>query len=199
MSTDPVKLTWRQGTPAPQAMWFYWGSAVVHGNTAFFSQHYNVYSYIVPEDKWTKLPQCECESFCVAVVNDKLTAIGGYCAGAATNTLLCLSGSSLEMKWENVLPPMPTNRVRPAAVTTPTHLVVAGGYNYDGPLATVEALNLNTLQWSSFSRSPKALEYPNTYDPLWWIFVLVRTQYDILLFCGRTCHALQACLHQQQQ
>ncbi len=41
--TDPVKLTWRQGEPAPEHMESYYGSAVVHGNTAYFSWFYNVY------------------------------------------------------------------------------------------------------------------------------------------------------------
>ena len=68
---------------------------------------------------------------------------------------------------------------------------------YSGALSTVETLNLNTLQWSSASRSPKPLRV-SSYDTLWWILVLVWTQHYILMFCGRTPQVLQACLHQQQ-
>ena len=150
--SGPIKLTWRQGQPAPENMGSLWGAAVVHGSTAYFSKDHNVYSCTVPENKWTKLPQCKIEYFAMAVINDALTTIGGrdhqY---AATNTLLCLSGSS----WEEVLPPMPTKRVLPAAANTPTHLVVAGGRN----VATVEVLNTETIQWSTASSLPETLSF----------------------------------------
>ena len=126
VSTGPVKLTWRRGTPAPEWMS---GAAVVHGNTAYFSQLNRVYSYTLSQDKWTQLKRCKYERFSMAVVNNQLTTIGGRQHGddTTTNSLLCLSRSSSEMKWEELLPPMPTPRIWSAAVTTPTHLIVAGG------------------------------------------------------------------------
>ena len=76
---------------------------------------------------------------------------------SATNTLLCLTEG-----WEKLLPPMPTARIWSAAVSTPTHLIVAGGRTGHGDaLSVVEILDISTLQWSSVSSSPKALEYPN--------------------------------------
>ena len=131
-----------------------WGSAAVHGSTAYFSRDYNVYSYTVPENKWTKLPQCKYERFAMAVINDALTTIGGWDDQyEATNTLLRISGSS----WEEVLPPMPTKRVRAATANTPTHLVVAGGKKTKTgfSLVTVEVLNTDSLQWSIASCFPK--------------------------------------------
>ena len=134
---------------------------MVHGNTAYFSQEYRVYSYTLSQDKWTKLKQCKYASFSMAVVNNQLTTIGGLNGLTATNTLLCLSNSS-EMKWEELLPPMPTPRICSAAVTTPTHLIVAGGdTGLGGALSVVETLDTNTLQWSSVSSSPEALGYPS--------------------------------------
>ena len=53
--TNAVELTWRQGKPAPALMKSYQGAAVVHGNIAYFSHGYNVYSYKLLEDKWTTL------------------------------------------------------------------------------------------------------------------------------------------------
>ena len=132
---------------------------MVHGSTAYFSSHHNVYSYTVPENKWTKLPQCKYEYFAMAVTNDALTAIGGRDnQHATTNTLLTLSGSS----WEEVLPSMPTKRVYPAAANTPTHLVVAGGrLSHSGDfVATVEVLNTETLHWSTASSLPETVGYP---------------------------------------
>ena len=135
---------------------------MVHGNTAYFSQHNSVYSYTLSQDKWTKLKQCEYLYFSMAVINDQLTTIGGGHDATATNTLLCLSKSLWKMKWEELLPPMPTARIWSAAVTTPTHLIVAGGGTGLGAaLSVVETLDTNTLQWSSVSSSPEALQYPS--------------------------------------
>ena len=117
MSTGPVKLTWRRGTPAP--VWGMRGRAVVHGNMAYFSHYYSVYSYTLSQDKWTELKQCNYLYFSMAVINNQLTTIGGQRNLISTNNLLCLSRSPSEMKWEALLPPMPTARRWSAAVTTP--------------------------------------------------------------------------------
>ena len=161
---NPVRLAWRQGKPAPDTMTSYMGAAVVHNNTVYFSIGRDVYSYTISEDKWSKLKPCSYEKFSMVIVDQKLTTVGGRDAkwwrlGAATNTLLSLS-SSVPAEWKKLLPPMPTKRVRPAAVTTPTHLVVAGGRKHGKPLSTTEVLNLNTYQWASVSSSPK-LGYPS--------------------------------------
>jgi hypothetical protein len=153
----PVVLTWRQGQPAPETMTSYWGAAVVHGNTAYFSRGHMVYLFTVRGNKWTKLPECMYKYFVLAVVNDTLTTVGGEdCQGKVTNTLLGLSESS----WEEVLPPMPTERMHPAAAATPTHLVVAGGQQTWDSLATVEVLNTETLQWFTASSLPETATYP---------------------------------------
>ena len=95
----------------------------------------------------------------MAIINDALTTIGG-CGHlqAVTNTLLSLSGSS----WEEVLPPMPTKRVDPAAANTPTHLVVAGGIGStrNDVAVTVEVLNTETLQWFTANSLPEAVGFP---------------------------------------
>lgn len=72
----------------------------------------------------------------MAVVNKQLTTIGGWDGATTTNTLLSLSS---EMKWERLLPVMLTRRVKPAAVATDGHLVVAAGWSWTG-LWTVEVL-----------------------------------------------------------
>ena len=169
-SADPVKLTWRKGEPAPEHIT---GAVVVHERTAYFSVNTSVvYSYTVSADKWTKLPECKFELFGLAVVKGKLTTIGGITRNdATTNSLFSLFGSSWKevlslrnyattnslfslfgSSWKEVLPPMPTKRCRPAAASTPTHLVVAGGMreflSLSGQLRTVEVLSQETLQWS---------------------------------------------------
>ena len=136
------------------------GTAVVHNETVYISRFERVFAFSIIEDKWTELEPSRYPEFCMAVVRDILTAIGGcHKDGFGTNHLLCLAGA----KWEEVLPPMLTKRVRAAAVTTPNHLVVAGGRSKfgSGALCGVEILDLDSLQWSSASSSPEALQYPH--------------------------------------
>ena len=71
------------------------------------------------------LQLCGNNIFGLAVVKDKVTTIGGYHDNRATNILLCLEDQGT--KWRDVLPPMPTARVRPATAATPTHLIVVAG------------------------------------------------------------------------
>ena len=136
---------------------------MVHGNVAYFSDGYNVYSYTLSQDKWAKLKQCEHTDFSMAVVNNQLTTIGGKRDYTATNDLFCLSRGFFITKWEELLPPMPTARLWSATVTTPTHLIVAGGMTklFGNALSVVETLDTNTLQWSSVTSLPEVLGYPN--------------------------------------
>ena len=164
-SRDPLKLLgWRQGAQAPEGIGSPWGTAVVHHGTIYVSRNDRVYGFSITEDRWTELEPSQYQDFCMAVVHDKLTTIGGYDhTGAGTNSLLCLSESTSGTIWEEFFPPMFATRVRAAAVTAPNHLVVAGGMSsYCGHgLCGVEILDLDSLQWSSASSSPKALGHPH--------------------------------------
>ena len=160
LPTSRLELAWRQGTPAPETMSSVYGAAVVHHNTAYFSEGYNVYSYSTTEDKWAILKSCPYKSFGMAVVNDKLTTIGGCHVFTSTNALFCLTEDS---KWADTLPPMTTSRIRPAAVSTRTNLVVAGGSlgQIGEALSRVEVLDTNALQWSSACSLPVGVAYPS--------------------------------------
>ena len=156
LAKDPVKLTWRQGKAAPDVMNIDIGIVVVHDNTAYFSDGFRAYSYTPTRDEWTQLPKCPHHYFGMAVVHDKVTTIGGMHRCTVTTTLLCL-----EDKWIALLPPMRTARVKPTTVTTPTHLIVAGGDTKQGnALLTIEILDTNTFQWSSASSLPETLKRP---------------------------------------
>ena len=124
-----LKLTWRQGKSAPENIKSLYGAAVALGNIAYFSKGLYVYSFELP-DKWTKLEQCPHNSFSLAVINEQLTDIGGENESQhSTNILLSLKHGQSVSEWKQFLPPMPTSKVHPASVTTPTHLVVVGGSN----------------------------------------------------------------------
>ena len=139
------------------------GTAVVSGNLAYFnSAGIGVHAYHVDEDKWTSLPDCTRQWYGFAVINSLLTAVGGEKSPSRepTNTLTSLR----EGKWVELLPPMSTNRVKPAVVTTDNnnHVIVAGGEPELGVmtwLATVEVLNCSSLQWTSVCDLPKPLSY----------------------------------------
>ena len=135
---------------------------MVHGNTAFFSCYFNVYSYNILEDEWTKLQQCEYQRTSLAIVHDTLTTVGGCTSDdTPTNTLLSLSQSG--SGWKG-LPSMTTKRILPATVTITTHLVVAAGtmkyFGLGGDLSSVEVLDTETLQWSMASSLPQDIESP---------------------------------------
>ena len=104
--------------------------------------------------------------FGMAVVNNKVTTVGGISGGIAITSLQSLCQVVFKqgsMYWDRSLPPMAEARVNPATFTTPSHLVVAGGYGTKVRywLDTVEALSLNTFQWSLVGCLPFALEKPS--------------------------------------
>ena len=139
------------------------GAAVVSGNVAYFNYAgTDVHAYHVDEDKWTSLPHCTRQYFGLAVINSLLTAVGGekISSGGPTNTLTSLR----EGKWVELLPPMSTNRVWPAVVTTDNnnYVIVAGGetqFAGGTKLATVEVLNCSSLQWTSVCDMPEPLYF----------------------------------------
>ena len=103
----------------------------------------------------------------MAVIDDKLTTIGGRKEFGAceTNVLLSLT-TGHSSGWKEIFPPMPTRRKYPAAITACTHLVVAGGnertvYSRD----VVEVLDTNTLQWFTARSLPRVAVYPQIVYP----------------------------------
>ncbi len=156
--------TWRKGEPTPAGFSSGYGAAAVRGNTAYFSCEHDIYSYTVPDSKWTKLPPCKYQLFRMAVIAGKLTTIGGRedSLGSETNVLISLiPGHLFRNSWKEVLPPMPTKRAQAAAIIIHTHLVVAGGT--EGFLSgrdTVEVLDTTTLQWSTANSLPHPVSFP---------------------------------------
>ena len=160
---DISKMRWREGNNAPEGMTR--GSAVVHGNTAYFSPSVSfvvsgtpalqtVYSYqnILGKEQWSRLPDNPNIWFCLAVIDGLLTSVGGY---GPTNTLHSLTGEGERKQWSQIFPPMPTPRKSPTCVTTEQALVVAGGYGAGGHLDTVEVMNTDTKVWTKVTSLPE--------------------------------------------
>jgi hypothetical protein len=108
---------------------------------------------------WSQLQECRYRNFGMAVINDKLVSIGCNKDDQVTNSLISYASSFVLMKmWkeDRCLPPMPSYRMNPAAVSTSTHLIVAGGCRtFSGTfLSTVEVLDIKTCQWSTACNLP---------------------------------------------
>ncbi len=118
------------------------------------------------QNRWKAVMEHMYKEFSLAVVNDRLTTIGGFSndglLNTYTNLLFTLVGSGSSRKFEDtIFPPMPTHRHCHASVTTPTHLVVAGGkaLNRNG-IDVVEAMNTETLQWATVQKLPRVARHP---------------------------------------
>lgn len=122
----------------------------------YFSNGKKILSFSSLENKWNELPSCGHEHFGMAVIEGKLTTVGGV----LTNKLKTLSTAG--KGWKEVYPAMPTMRSRPAVATTQTHMVVAGGRHasYQRNTDIVEILDIKAQQWSKAKRLPQAVGCP---------------------------------------
>ena len=153
-----IKLRWRDGGRAPCKM--RGEVAAMGGGVAYFhpgGRRHEVFAYNSTNNNWSELPKCPNCSFCLAIVNSLLTAIGGRspdCMYKITNSLLSL----IDAKWIKQFPPMPTKRSLTSAVCGGRSLIVAGGVGEgDKILSTVEVMDTETLQWSTASSLPHSL------------------------------------------
>ena len=153
-ATD-MELVWRNGKPAPKAMYRYCHAAVdsirVYCNA---DGDRSIYCYNVSIDNWTRLPDCPniCCSF--VVINNMLTAIGGLNGGHYSNNVYSLKGRT----WVEDFPPMPTKRTVATVVCIRSVLIVAGGYSqphqYRSSECPVEVMNVENQQWSTAASIP---------------------------------------------
>ena len=167
-TTEPVgqmdirNMKWRKGKNAPETMDRLGGAAVVHGNTAYFTDGHSqkVYSYKIIQglEEWSQLPNNPYGNFGLAVIDGFLTSVGGY-DNDYTNTLLSLTGEGERRQWSEIFPPMPTPRSYVACVTTEQALIVAGGKVVKDAIETVEVMNIDTNQWTAIKSVPQKSQY----------------------------------------
>ena len=139
-----LKLTWetcRNSAPCEMVR----GAAVAHGSVGYFSSwgSYDVLAYDSEKDDWSKLPECPQKDFGLAVINNLLTAVGGYFS-SFTNRLVSFNGS----EWVTIFPPMPTKRHSLVIVSAQNYVTAAGGVGVGVTvLSTVEVMNVATREW----------------------------------------------------
>jgi len=150
-SGGSLKLGWRDGRRE---------AAAVNGSVAYFRpgglDQYTVLAYDSAKNNWSELPRCLNCDFSLAVVNNLLTAIGGWTPKReCTSSLLSLTGR----KWTEQFPPMPTKHWLTAVVCSGRSLVVAGGtgegYKY---LSTVEIMD---------TQKPPTPTHSSNWNTLW--------------------------------
>ena len=154
-----MELTWRKGRKALCAM-ARGMEAVVQGSVVYLrpSGTQQVDGYNSTTDDWFPLPGCPHTAFSLAVVDNLLTAIGGWQAGQCTNTLLSLTEEGRDRKWVEMFPPMLTKRDFTCAVSSGAALIVIGGQG-DGrvSLNTVEVMDVSTKVWTTVASLPEPL------------------------------------------
>ena len=78
----------------------------------------NYYAYHIPSSCWSPIPDCLHSGFALAVIDDLLTAVGGYVGSKKTNKLMSLTGEGSGRRWTEKFPPMPTKRFVVSALYT---------------------------------------------------------------------------------
>ena len=159
---EPLKLKWRDGRPAPGPISGH--SVAVSGDLVYLCDgNYGsrkILMFNSRRGQWTVLPECNKQSFSIAVVNGLLTAIGGRVSGRATKTLLSLSLDTPDIsreEWIEKLSPMTYCHNNPAVITIDISLIVAGGSGPYKEKAPVEVMDTQTLQWSTVASLPHPL------------------------------------------
>ena len=150
---DTIELMWREGRKAPFAdrRWF---DAIVDGNRVYFRcGNRQLWTYDIRCKGWLQLPDCLSSFSSLVILTGLPTTIGGF---SLTNKLMSLT---MEGKWREKFPAMPTERQVVTSVCTGTALIVAGGVgeNYK-ELTTVEVLDIENRQWSTAVDLPESLQ-----------------------------------------
>ena len=143
---------------APRNM--YRGSAATDGQFVYITPDGSTspYQYECSTEKWTELPSCPYYSSGLAIIDSKLTTVGGWDElGRCTNRVFTLR----QGKWVELYPPMNTARSSPAVVSTSDgdYLIAIGGFdNYSGWTATVE---VKSRRWYTLTDLPQPLRDPS--------------------------------------
>ena len=172
-----IKLRWRMGKPAPEEMFTFY--AAVGDDVLYFnvSGRKTMYYYNINSELCSQLPDCPNVYGSFAVIDNKLTAIGGaivegisvisnvirtfrtYLSGEQySNKLYSLKQQAQRLQWVEEFPPMPTERSSATSICTKTSLIVAGGHYGWSKLTCVELMNRETCQWSVAANMPGGMK-----------------------------------------
>ena len=136
-----------------------YATATIIGNTLYVSgggcpddeSDLLVQAYGINTGTWSTLPPSPVYYSESAVINGRLTLIGGVDASTGKITNEVWSWHEEEKEWRKTIPPMPTERGRPGVVQSGNVVALLGGRasNDKTVLDTVDILNTATLQWTT--------------------------------------------------
>ena len=130
--------------------------------------------------KWTPLPVCPVAYCGLGVINKSLVLIGGVSIATRKTTNKLYHWDKENQEWNNSLPPMPTPREHPAAMSHNLSLIVAGGYSNRRALAKVEKFDEATFSWQTLPDLPMACSGATCCVVRDTLYVLGGSQYEEL-------------------
>ena len=159
-SSPQFKLQCHTLRRAPQRMER--GSAAADHNYVYFRiGSKQVYCYNINTDVWLRLPPCPQSYSALVIIDNELTAVGGYSGGNNTNKLFTLH----QGRWVEEYPPMSIARRSAACVGISNdhhmYIMVIGGEGVGGRTTAVELLNTHSRRWSILTSLPKPLPPPS--------------------------------------
>ena len=124
--------------------------SIVIGDAVFVAawNRHDVLRYVPKSDQWSVLPSCPVLGFGLGQLSGKLVAVD---RGATVNTYV-----QETQQWENSIPPMPTPRQLPTAITYNSSIALCGGI---GRERVVEVFNSENAQWYTAAPLPVACAY----------------------------------------
>ena len=112
--------------------------------------------YSLSEMKWSMLPEAPNHNAPMAVINGRITLIGGRAAGSNLITNIVCTWFEEEGKWKQILPPMPATRLASGVCLHDNLLLVSGGVigsardpEEGEVVSTAFAFDVTTMQWST--------------------------------------------------
>ena len=110
-----------------------------------------IFRYDPHTNEWTKLPQYQYWGFTLTELTHQLVVVGGIDLSTDKTSKTVSVYAPSQRSWKQPYPPMNTPRYDPAVSTYHQCLVVAGGSDGSGNLASVEILDTSVshCQWLS--------------------------------------------------
>ena len=165
-------------------------TATIIGNTLYVSGGFCpdrrsdllVQAYDINTGTWSTLPPSPVYNSGSAVVNSRLTWIGGVDVSTRNVTNEVWSWHEDKKEWRTTIPPMPTERALPGVVQSGNVVAVVGGgaSDFKTVLDTVDILNTATLQWTT----SHSLKLP---IPM-WAMKTATCDGHVYIACGRDHH-----------
>ena len=144
-------LHWREEPDVPERMWEPTAVYLQLNGKIFVGERGSgyrqfIYVFNVVSRTWSKLPfhdSCEVHGFTLATSNSKVHTLGGTWRKDGkveeySNKVFSLDD---DLKWCNILPPLNIGRERATSTSFDSFILVAGGWDRNGPLSSVEVLN----------------------------------------------------------